>query len=287
MEKKNLIDVAKRSTPQPKRRPGHSEKLGLHPFHKVLTDSLKASIMDPRSTDVLVAGMATLMRNPFGGEDPLNIQNRGKAKIGFSEEQAYGWDVFDHARKAECAVEGLEEAQIHVSWFPQPREYGKLGITEHKWIHYHFAHYIVIEAGILDTILVLTNSVFRLGLHPRDCTKRTVAENEHVRQTPVRDAVLELDKTIAPHRQPRNLYAHRGEIPKLEALELLGMYSFAQHTGEPIVDEGILDAGYRVERTKISGALETRTGGIVKGIEKVFTSLKPIYEARLKSFREE
>lgn len=253
------------------------EKLASHPLSELLMENLQTVFPTIDRLAMQAAQDRTMREGPLRPESPLTISRRGTLESLFTDEQNYHLEVFAHVGNVLTAVERLCDIQTYISRFPQPRAYGKQGITEDKWIHFHYSNYLTTVVSIYDTALLLVNAVFRLGLEPKVCSNETVIENRWVRRTSVKSAIRKLDDITKSYRRPRNLYVHRGQTPKLAILELLETFSFLRRVGKPTTDIELLNSAYGMARTKLAAALEKETGNLSMALMTVFDSLQPIY----------
>jgi hypothetical protein len=218
---------------------------------------------------------------------------QASSSLVLTEEQAYHNEIFEYTSNLTQAVERLEEMPYYLAQFPNTKTFQKQGITLHKWIQYHYSSFLITGVSIYDTALLLTNAVFRLGLHPRDCSERTVTKNQNVRRTPVRVTLKSLDAVTKKYREPRNLYVHRSRKPGLEFLDRLDGLRFIQESseglnieaGDPEIHPVIRKELYKLERRKLIEAVRNETAAISDSVERVFDALQPIYQAYTSSFR--
>ena len=68
---------------------------------------------------------------------------------------------------------------------------------------------------MFDIALILTNTVFRLGNVKRDCTADRIMKDPSVKQSPVKQALANLKRQITRHKNDRDLYVHRGQMPNI------------------------------------------------------------------------
>ena len=185
------------------------------------------------------------------------------------------------------ALERMSEAQFYLQNLPRGAAFSKKGITEDKWIEYHYCNHLVILYGIYDTSLILTNFVFRLGLKEKDCKESTIQMNAWVRNTPVKAALDGVSKVVEPHRDARNLYVHRGEIPIIEGIDDLKVFSLGVQFGKFADDPKLLKALRKdyVEQSKyVVKDMNTRLDAATAAVEKLFDALLPVYEQQIRIF---
>jgi hypothetical protein len=113
-------------------------------------------------------------------------------------------------------VENLRLSLFLIRRYPHDEFGGGKTLPHMKWINYHYSSFITGFVGIYDAALVLTNTVFQLGIPETRCRNDVVKENLHVRNTKVYAALRKLDNIIATHGPSRHAYVHRGEPPGVD-----------------------------------------------------------------------
>ena len=106
-------------------------------------------------------------------------------------------------------VEQMTYAVDSLSGFRAGRVVAGRPITRLDHIVYHLEGHLIRTCSVLDRALQLVNVVFRLGIPERECRFAVVGQNRHVMDTPVADALRNIDNTTQPHRSQRNLVVHR------------------------------------------------------------------------------
>lgn len=217
---------------------------------------------------------------------------RSKEKNELLEYEWYDLDVFTHLSAIVSGIERLKYSQNYIRTFPRPRSYEKEGINQHTWIEYHYSYYVITLVSLSDIALILTNSVFRLGNRERDCKADFIKKNTWVKDTPVKQALEDLDQLIKPHREGRNLHVHRGQVQDIASLmeskelDMLKLFSFVQMHAEPIIDREIINWAYRGQVKKISGRLQEEREKIQDATWKLFDALLPVYQEEATELKE-
>lgn len=88
---------------------------------------------------------------------------RAESEEAITESQSYQFDVFKRANAVLDCVYQLEDIRKFIKRFPSPRTYEKEGISQYRWIEYHYSFFVVTLVSMRDTSLILVNAVFRLG----------------------------------------------------------------------------------------------------------------------------
>lgn len=195
-----------------------------------------------------------------------------------NSQERYHWDIFRYLTNLTGAVDRLKEIQVYLSRFPNPRIYDRKGITQDKWIKYHYGNFIVTMVTIHDAALILVNAVYMLGLNPKDCNENTVSKNTRIRNTSVGEALAELDEATKEYRYPRNLQLHRGEPPEISVIQMQEALSILQRVGSPLLEANELDKLYRAPSSEIVTDLDSRTKMVINQLSHLFDALLAQYE---------
>jgi hypothetical protein len=212
-------------------------------------------------------------------------------KTPLSEYEFYNVAVFQKSGALLDGVSQLEEINKFIKRFPSPETYKKEGITQYRWIEYHYSYYIITITTLFDHSLFLTNVVFRLGIPERFCKARLIKSIEWIKESRAIKKIRSLEKIIERHRKTRNSYIHRGKTPDLHAifqsefLDYLKLINLADPALETAVDKQILDSAYKFETSKICGKLDKEIQELKKAIYKLFDSLLPVYESVVKTLQ--
>lgn len=198
----------------------------------------------------------------------------------------YHDEAFHYTSNLTNAIERLEMTPIFLGRFPRTKTFDKNGITIHRWIQYHYSNYLVTVISIYDTALLLTNTVFCLGVEPRRCSDKTVTNNQSVRKTSVKSALDKLNEIMKPYRDPRNFFVHRNIIPGLASLDEWESLRFIEEASKgykidtnPIMETWLVKELYQFERRALIQEVRKESDRIAEGIYQFFTDLYPVYLA--------
>lgn len=195
---------------------------------------------------------------------------------------AYIHGCFHNAVTLMRIADRLDQIRFFMRCFPARKQFELRGITQDKWIQYHYANFVVTYASAYDTSLILTNYIFRLGIQCRHCNTKTVRENLWVGATTVKPALKNIEEIIKPYAQPRHLHVHRGEIPDLEHLDEVELISFINlHTTPSPFPPQILKAVYRGITKDIDASIGKDVLTLRSAIATLFNTLLPVYKSRL------
>ena len=224
----------------------------------------------------------------FGDQLKDVAEQSGKIRIkdeqALPEYQYYDVMVFRKAFSLVDCIYQVEDTKWFIGRFPSPRRYEKEGITQHRWIEYHYSHYVVTLVSLGNLSLILVNVVFRLGIPEKLCTGELIKQNEWVSASSVNKSLSSLEKITKRHSPLRNLYVHRGKTPELHQvfesnlLDYLKLYSFLNQAGHPVVDRKLLDLVYKGEISKILERLDAEITQTKQAVRELLDSLFPIYE---------
>ena len=217
---------------------------------------------------------------------------RSKEKDELFEYEWYDTEVFTHLSAIVFGIDRLKYSQNFIRTFPRLRSYEKEGIDQADWIEYHYSYYVITLVSLYDIALILTNAVFRLGNHERDCKPDLIKKNTWVRDTPVKQALDELDILVRRHREGRNLHVHRGQVQNIalvmesEDLDRLKLISSVHMYSEPIVDKEIVDLAYKGHVEEISSRLQEEKKQTQDAIWTLFDVLLPVYQEKATELKE-
>lgn len=208
---------------------------------------------------------------------------RQKHPVDVSPSEHYTWQTFGKALAIHDTARRLEHAKGLVRLYPSPKDFESIGITRDKWVEYHLCYFIINLASIPDLCLLLTNTVFKLGMPERLCTLESIIKNDWVAETEVPKALRNLDKVVEEHRTLRNLHVHRGQVPKVSDLldddlfSYLSFITFAEKISNIELDPHILPQGYRTATNDLSRKMEGYFCTVLDAIIIVLNELQPQY----------
>jgi len=214
--------------------------------------------------------------------------NENSTSLDFAE--SYHVAVFQKASAFITALERLEHSLKYIHKFPSPRTYEKQGITQYSWLEYHYSYFVVTYQSLSDIGLILTNTVFDLGIPEKDCTPQNIKNNAFIKDTPVKPSLKALEKAISSYKSKRHLFVHRGELPDIRSvtesdiLDMLKVFSMVHQHSEPIVPLDLIDDLYRKESIRITSALNEDITKARKAITHLFDSLLPTYTKKSQAY---
>ena len=214
-------------------------------------------------------------------KDSGKLRNEGGRTL--PEPYPYHHEVFRYAQRLLNGVRTMKDVHTYLLRFPQPATYTKQGIGPDRWIEYHYSTYVVTVCSLYDIALILTNVVFRLGIPVRQCKDDIITGNRWVERTRVKSALDSLNGHVKPYREPRNLYAHRGEVPDLEHLDLLKLLTLVQPHAPALVDPGEIPYLYDRDSGALRNKIQAECASFEKAISDLFDALLPIYEVWAKT----
>jgi hypothetical protein len=247
-----------------------NKKLGSHPLIHLLMNDIKP--LTEKAAELLTAvvkkkGRFQKIRKP--------------SRLNWPD--SYYHSVFYHGMNLINAIDRLNEIKVFLSSFPTKKRYEKQGVSQDKWIRYHYANFVVTVFSLYDISLILTSFVFRLGIPESKCKTDVIVKNAWISGTKVETTLVELDKIVRPFREPRHLHVHRGQIPELEQLDELGLISFAQLRSKPIVPARTLRIAYSLAIRDILNNMDPEIEKLTYAIWNLFDALFPTYEQHSKA----
>ena len=113
-------------------------------------------------------------------------------------------------------------------------------ITRLDYVVYHMENHLIRTGSLLDRALHVVNVVFRLGVPERECRFAVIADNDHVRKSPVASALNSLERTIKPYRGQRNVVIHRRRHSEA-GLERIEPYYLIQKSESTESDDNVTE----------------------------------------------
>jgi len=217
---------------------------------------------------------------------------RAESKQAVAENQYYHLEVFRKACALLNCISQLEDIIKLIKRFPSPKTYEKQGISQYRWIEYHYSYFVVTLVSLNDTTFLLVNAVLRLGYPERHCRAELILSNKWVKNTGICESIKHLEKVIGHNREIRNIYIHRGEAPELyrvfqlDIFDHLAFHSHLELCGNSIIDKKLLRIAYRGEVKKMCKILERQILDTKEAVWRIFDSLFPTYQKCLALLRE-
>lgn len=177
----------------------------------------------------------------------------------------------------------LHYALVYLSGYRVRRTPAGELISRADYIAYQIENFHLRLTTVPDRSLRLVNTVFRLGLPPRECRMSTIADNAHVRATTVRRSLRRLDKLVAPYREVRNTIAHREGYSDYE-LAVIGGFHILEGddagVSDPVVDCYRPLVKHGADRYILAKRqeLEPVADGLVDAVAELLDELLPVFE---------
>lgn len=212
-------------------------------------------------------------------------------EIFFTNKMAYHHNVNYYISRLIGTIERIEQAPIFIRRFPNSRFFAENSVSFYKWVNYHYANYLIMSISLYDLSLLLTNEVFILGFEPWLCNEKRVANNKQVKGTEVKNLLDKIKNEIEEYKDERNLYAHRGETPKLGFMDMLERYEFMEKTEgglgietskdylqNPLLSPFFRRDLFRRERKELLIRMGRKIDTFIDLMFELFSSEKPIYD---------
>ena len=212
----------------------------------------------------------------------------------------YHREVFERTTDLTKIIDALIESENFMEAVPSPRFFRKFGISQNRWIEYHYTAWLIRFVSASDTALVLTNSVFDIGLRERDCNLSVITNQKYVQGCPVKAALKELEAVVSPFRTDRNLPAHKGRWPdpsrvsgstNYKALAWIAstytidimVKSKQNRSARSFVTSRFLQTAIQREITHLLLSLRMPREELSAAIIKLLDSLLPVYQEKASS----
>jgi hypothetical protein len=180
-------------------------------------------------------------------------------------------------------VDVLLDARRMLTVFPSSLSRAPGAISRDRWVDYHYGYFTVSLASLPDIALVLTASVFNLGVAPKHCTVDVITSHARIKGTPVVTAIRGVAKSVAQAKERRNLHVHRGDHADVESavgdrfLRDLKMVTLVQSIEKNLVDAKFLAEGWREARRALEPVLEQEMLRVTSAILPLLEELLPEY----------
>ena len=189
-----------------------------------------------RTTPLIMQGFDHLRANP---DDTDKAPRENRERIDTADQ--YEMQVMDRTMNLLNTVEALDNARGLMFVFP---EYAaqSASLSQDQWINYHYGYFTISLASVVDVSILLTSTVFQLGIAPRHCRYDIVRAHDRVKGTAVARAIKLLKNAVEEIQARRNLHVHRGEHADIANLTPDG---YLQHLKEftfiQSIDPGRID----------------------------------------------
>jgi len=236
----------------------YSEQISSHPF-------LKEALLD--SSPVL--DRLTIMKSK--GTQGTQI---------VSESEQYFLYVAYYAIHLCSSFTRLEHIRAFLAHIRILKQYKEIGITRKDYIQYHYSNHAVTLVGLFDIALILTSNVLRLGLPEKQCRSETIIQNSWVRSCGIDKILQNMDSTLKPLREPRNLFLHRGCVRQDEFLPILGIYELLTKGGisQKTITYSDMALAYKEEVSDILNELSKQEEPVFDISMELLHKLHPVYK---------
>ena len=201
--------------------------------------------------------------------------------------QEYSYQVFMRIAAIFSAFERLEELWIYLKNKNLIEMFRNLGVTQDKWIEYHFTNHVTTSLTIFEICLLLTNEVLQLGLNPRDCRAQIMLRHTWVKRLGINKLLKKIEKQISHHKDLRHGILHRGEVPSMDVVfsteqyRLLQMYATAVRCGIDITPvEDAYNEAFQAFTSTVLERLEAECRTLANSLLPFFSALSPLYKER-------
>ena len=205
-------------------------------------------------------------------------------QIEYTEKEQYHTSVFKCCYNIYNTIERINAISVYVSEFPTPKKYSKKGINKKDWITYHYANFQMAKVSLYDSVLLLVNEIFALGLRPQNCNKETVRENEQIKNSKdIADSIDAIEKVTTESRYPKNLFIHRGILPNLDNIDFLDIFDRTSSYSDLGISTTELEDLFKMAFQEISEEIKEDLDKLEANIVKLFDAILIEYNNRIKS----
>ena len=207
-----------------------------------------------------------------------------KVESKLEDPEWYRYEVFKKQSALTSVLDRIVCAHAFIQKFPSQKTYEKkFSITQYNWLEYHFFSYMLNVVSLFDCLLILTNTVFRIGLKDSDCKRSTIINNYWITQSKFDTLLKDFEKISNRYKEIRDLHLHRGkgkniaEVIKSDTLSFLKTVSLLQLYDKETFPKKIIEKGYKIETLELLKHIENECKEIQVQIFKIYTFLVSIY----------
>lgn len=202
------------------------------------------------------------------------------------EHTFYDRDVFRKIAAIATVFDRLADVQRFLKYLPASEALRQQGVSQERWVQYHYATHVVLAASVPDLCLLLINATLRLGYPERLCSFDSIKSNFWCEKYGVVAPLTSVNNATKKYRERRNLYLHRGESMDIgEALgsntyDMLTSVAFAHAlSAEPLAEPAFFDAAFTSEISSMVPKLEEERKQLAQPVIELFRQLTPVYMA--------
>lgn len=142
--------------------------------------------------------------------------------------EEYALHTFNQLTEVSKCLEQLRQGIDMLSGYRSSH----MNINRYEYIVCQIENYYLRVTSIYDRCLLLTNTVFQLGLKKQQCKTSTITENNNIRKTRVASCLKKLDEFTKKFREHRNNISHSHTFNDQEGLGIFEIYSFIKEQGD-------------------------------------------------------
>jgi phosphoenolpyruvate carboxylase len=256
--------------------------LTRHTFYIAVLDNLKPLI--------------TRTRDAIPGDPAKLAEWREKNRATLTTTDHYVMQVFERANNLMHIINRLRRARYLLGRSPSAYKSRGLSFNRDDWSEYHFFVYTTSLASVLDCALLLSATVFRLGLPPRFCTFDIVTQHHWLAKSNLPKHLRSLKKSLWQHIERRHRYLHRGEESNigeltdpdaflyLRAATLVADAFHHEYSYNVEIPDPILSNWWRLELRQLRPLLEQSEKDVFTKVSQVLDSLQPVLNRQVHSF---
>lgn len=147
-------------------------------------------------------------------------------EINFTPQEYYCYCVFGKLLSFSNVYRNLKYAQLYISELNSPQKHEKYGIHKFDYLTYHYSIHVLSYVSILDTTLILANTVFQLGLKDEMCNYNTVVSK--ITSQSIRTDFEKIRALAGKYKKIRNQFPHHGKLPSIVDINNSDMLYFLQ-----------------------------------------------------------
>lgn len=211
-------------------------------------------------------------------------ETRFRGTTEWPEHTFYDLNVFRNMAAITTVFDRLADVQRFLQHLPSSEALREQGVSQERWVQYHYATHVVLAASVTDLCLLLVNATLRLGYPERLCSFDTIKSNFWCEKYGVVPHLESVNKATQKYRERRNRYLHRGESMDIgEAIgsntyDMLTSIAFAHSlSAEPLAEPAFFDAAFTSEIRDMVPKLKEERAQLAIPVIQLFDQLTHVY----------
>ena len=194
------------------------------------------------------------------------------------EEEEYPWDVRVEITKLVSAFSRIQNILDFLLIPPKNIPLANEKFSQLDWLVYHNSTFIWTIISLGDISLILTSTIFKLGIPPKHCRSGLILDHEFVSKE-VKIMLKKLNAEVNKYRESRNSLLHRGDAAYIEGTFKLNLFELLSKI-IPDIFQSRAENLYKDNRDSLAKNIEKEGEVFEHLVSDLFDALKPSYEKK-------